>query len=186
MATYQQAAPAPARTDVAAWALVAVIVAIICAGAGWAIARNDVPGRDDLARTSDLAARDGLMRGQATGYAQGAKLGRREAALQSRSAMLAAKAEAQREGYANGYANGRSKAGDPDAYLNTGLGMGAGFAGSSAEDEALLATGVYGGDVPGFSDSAYDSLGYGSDTSTPYLGAASAGATSVGDTGLGY
>lgn len=184
MATYPQTAPAPARTDVAAWALVAMIVALICAGAGWAIARNDVPGRDDLARTSDLAARDGLLRGQASGFTQGASLGRREAALQARSTMLAARQQAQREGYDAGYSSGRSKAGDPNAYLSSTLGAGGTYPSMGYED--VLANGLFGSDAPGFSDSAYDSLGFGAGSSTPYLGAASIGGTSSGDTNLGY
>ena len=78
MSTYQMTAPAQSRPggmDVASWALVAVVVAIICAGAGWAIAREAGPTQDDLALSADLAGREGRIRGESSGYADGAKLG---------------------------------------------------------------------------------------------------------------
>jgi hypothetical protein len=181
MTTYQYAAPAPAKTggtDVAAWALVALVVALICAGAGWAIARNDVMGMDDLSRATDLAARDGLARGESAGYGEGARLGRREASMRAKAQIGSERRSAAREGYESGYQEGRAKAGDPDAFL--GMGGLAGGAYPAAGYEDVLASGLFGGDEPGFSTSAYDSLGYGAGGSSPYLGGSTA-ATSLGD-----
>lgn len=187
MTTYQYAAPAPARsggTDVAAWALIALVVALICAGAGWAIARNDTMGIDDLARSSDLAARDGFMRGEGTGYTEGAKLGRKEASVRAKAQIAAERRQASTEGYDQGFMAGRAKAGDPDAYLHGGTGL-AGGAYPSAGYEDVLAAGLFGGDAPGYSTSAYD--GYGAGAVSPYTG--SGIATSIGDDsqgGYGY
>lgn len=176
MTTYQYAAPAPARsggTDVAAWALIAIVVALICAGAGWVIARQDTPSVDEVAQHSELAARDGAMRGEAAGYSQGARLGRREAAAQTKARILAERRQAAREGYDAGYAQGRMKAGDPDAFLHSTGGASGAYPAAGYED--VLAAGLLGSDAPGFSDSAYDSLGYGAGASTPYLGGTSTG-----------
>lgn len=183
MTTYQYAAPAPTSarsggTDVAAWALVALVVALVCAGAGWAVARQDTPGMDDVARASDLATRTGLMRGESAGYSEGARLGRREASMRARATILAERRQAAREGYDAGYMQGRSKAGDPDAYIG-GSSL-AGGAYPSAGYEEVLAAGLFGGDAPGYSSSAYDSLGYGAGATSPYLGAERA-TTSLGD-----
>ncbi|MCW2920296.1 MAG: hypothetical protein JWL76_170 [Thermoleophilia bacterium] len=187
MTTYQYAAPAPARsggTDVAAWALVALVVATICAAAGWAIARQDTPGRDDVARNAELAAQDGFVRGETSGYGEGARLGRRQVAVRTRTEMAAERRQAAREGYDTGFMEGRSKAGDPNAFMNSTAGAGV-YPAAGYED--ILSADLLGGDVPGFSDSGYDSLGFGAGTSTPYLGTTSR-STSVGDdyAGLGY
>lgn len=187
MATYQPyAQQTPRRSaDLAAWALVAIVVAILCAAAGWAIARQTVLGDDDVARVSELAARNGVVNGERSGYADGAKLGRKEAALRARTQIDAARREAARTGYDAGFAAGRARAGDPDAYTYSTAGAGA-TAGSAFDDAA--AADLLASDVPGFSDSAFDSLGYGSGATQPYLGAASRG-TGLGDdyTGaLGY
>lgn len=179
MSTHQYAAPATARSgdvDVAAWALIAVIVAMICGVAGWAIASNDVFSDDDVARRSTLAAQDGLMRGQAVGFAQGAKQGRREAALTTRTRIAAERQQAAREGYEAGYQTGRARAGDPDAFLGSTTGTGAY---PSAGYEDVLAAGLFGADAPGFSSSAYDGSGFGAGATAPYFGAGRA--TSLGD-----
>lgn len=180
MTTYTHTAPATKSggTDVAAWALIALVVALICAGAGWAIARNDTMGTDDLARATDLAARDGLARGEASGYSEGARLGRREASFRAKAQITAERRQAAREGYEAGWMEGRVKAGDPDAFLGTGSLAGGAYPAAGYED--VLAAGLFGGDEPGFSTSAYDSLGYGAGASSPYLGSSS-GATSLGD-----
>jgi hypothetical protein len=181
MSTHQYAAPASARssdTDVAAWALVAVIVALICALAGWAIASNDVLGQDEVARSATLAARDGLMRGQSVGFTQGSNQGRRETTLTTRTRINAERQQAAREGYEAGYQTGRAKAGDPDAFLGSTTSTGA-FPSAGYED--VLAAGLFGADAPGFSSSAYDAQGFGSGATMPYLGAGSTLATSPGD-----
>lgn len=186
MTTYQHAAPAPARsggTDVAAWALVALIVAAICAGAGWAIARQDAPSMDDVARNAELASRDGYMRGERSGYGEGASLGRRQVAVRTRTQIAAERTAAAREGYDAGFAEGRIKAGDPNAFSYSTAGGAGAYPAAGYED--ILAADLFGGDVPGFSDSAYDSLGFGTGTSTPYLGTTSR-ETSLGDDYAGY
>lgn len=185
MTTYQYAAPAPTRsggTDVAAWVLVALVVAAICAGAGWAIARQDAPGTSDIARNAELAARDGFARGESSGYGEGARLGRKQVAVRTRTQMAAERRQASREGYDAGFMEGRAKAGDPNAYVSSGAGAGV-YPAAGYED--ILAADLLGGDVAGFSDSAYDSLGFGTGTATPYLGSTSRG-TSLGDDYAGY
>jgi hypothetical protein len=184
MTTYQHAAPAPARsggTDVAAWAIVALVVAVICAGAGWAIARQDNPGEGDLQHSAQLASRDGFVRGEREGYGEGARLGRRQVALRTRTQMAAERRQAAREGYDTGFAEGRAKAGDPDAFMYSSAGAGAY---PSAGYEDILAADLFGGDAPGYSDSAYDSLGYGTGVTSPYLGTSAALGTSLGDDSL--
>lgn len=163
------AAHGPARsggTDLAAWALVALVVAAVCAAAGWAIGSQGVLGEDDMTRGSALAAQEGLLRGEAVGYRQGATQGRREAALRTRTRIGAERRQAAREGYSAGYAQGRARAGDPDAYASSMAGTGA-YPAAGYED--ILASGLFGADAPGYSDSAYDSYGYGTGTTTPYL-----------------
>ena len=184
MATYQQTAPAPTRstggTDVAAWALVALIVVLVCATAGWAIARQTTPGAEDLAQSANLAAGVGLSRGESIGYGEGARLGRREAALKARTAIQTERRTAAREGYAAGFAQGRMKAGDPDAYLSAGASSASG-AYPAAGYEDVLASSLMGSDASGYASSAYDSLGYGDGATTPYLGSSTAASTSPGD-----
>lgn len=173
---YQQSAPATrGGTDLAAWALIALVVALVCGGAGWALARS-ASGDMDLERATELAARDGLMRGEASGMAQGARQGRRDAALRARSAVASERRQAAREGYEAGYAEGRSRAGDPDAFVGAGPSSGA-YPPAGYED--VLASGMLGADEPGYSDSAYGSFGYGTGSSSPYLGSAT-GATPGG------
>jgi hypothetical protein len=173
--------PTSARSgdlDVAAWALVAVIVAVICGIAGWAIASNDVLGSDEVARNASLASQDGLMRGQSVGFTQGAGQGRREATLTTKTRMAAERQQAAREGYEAGYQSGRAKAGDPDAFMGSTTGTGTY---PSAGYEDVLAAGLFGADAAGFSDSAYDSQGFGAGSTTPYLGSSAAATTSPGD-----
>lgn len=179
MSTYH-AAPAPARsggTDLAAWALVAIVVAAVCAVAGWAVASQGVVGEDDLTRSTALAAQEGLLRGEAVGYRQGSGQGRREATLRTRTRMDAERRQAAREGYEAGYAEGRAKAGDPFAHAGSTVGTGAY---PSAGYEDILAAGLFGADAPGYSDSAYDSYGYGTGVTTPYLDSSSTPSSSLG------
>ena len=180
MSAYQMTAPAPRsdNTDAAAWALVAVVVALVCAGAGWAIARQDAPSQADVATEVELAGRESAQRGQRFGYQDGARLGRREAQLTGRTQVLAARRQGTTEGYAEGYREGRSQAGDPDAFMTGGLGGAASNPLPGYED--VLRSGLFGGgDEPGYSSSAYDAYGYGSTATTPYVG--SAASTSAGD-----
>lgn len=166
-------------TDVAAWALVALVVAAVCATAGWAIASRDVLDRDDLARNTALAAQDGLLRGEAEGYRQGARQGRREATLRTRTQMNAERRQAARDGYQAGYDEGRAKAGDPFAFAGSTAGLSTG-AFPSAGYEDILAAGLFGADAPGYSDSAYEAYGFGAGASTPYLGDSTLPQSSLG------
>lgn len=178
MSTYH-AAPASARPggiDLAAWALVALIVAAVCAAAGWAIGSQGVLGHEDVTRGTALAAQEGLLRGEAVGYRQGATQGRREATLRTRTRIDAERRQAAREGYDAGYVQGRARAGDPDAYAGSTTGTGA-YPAAGYED--ILAADLFGGDAPGYSDSAYDSYGYGTGVTTPYLDASSSPSSSL-------
>ncbi|MCW2956623.1 MAG: hypothetical protein JWO69_1492 [Thermoleophilia bacterium] len=180
-ATYAQ--PAPAKqggTDVAAWALVAVIVALVCAVAGWAIARQDAPGRDDLQRNSWLAAQNGQAQGEQEGYRVGARAGRTEAALRAKQQSATARRTASTEGYQAGYQEGRSRAvaranGDP--YFSSGNGSASTLPGY----EEILAR--LGTDAPGYSDSAYASSGFGSSGTAPFAGSTGFGASTYSDQG---
>jgi hypothetical protein len=181
MSTYQTAAPAKQGPDLAAWALVALVVAVVCGIAGWAIASSDVLSRDDLARNASLASQDGLVRGQAVGYRQGAAQGRRVATLRTTAQIQSARAQAQREGFEAGYQDGRAKAGDPNAYLASSAGAPAAGTYPAAGYEDILAAGLFGEDAPGYSDSAYGAYGFGAGATTPYLGATTPLYTSLGD-----
>ena len=101
--------------------------------------------------------------------------------MRAKAQVNSARRQASREGYAAGYSDGRAKAGDPDAYLTSGYGASGAGAYPAAGYEDVLAAGLFGSDVPGFSDSAFDSFGYGSGVTTPYVGAPSSLATSYGD-----
>lgn len=183
MASFQQTQFAPTRSggiDTAAWALIALIVALACGAAGWAIASQAGTSMDDVAQNSELAARDGLMRGEAAGISEGSRLGRREAAARTRARMLSERRAAAREGYDAGYMSGRQKAGDPDAYLAGTAGASAGGAYPAAGYEDILAADLFGSDVPGYSDSAYDSVGFGAGAGQPYLGAGNGTGDSYG------
>lgn len=169
------------KQDLTVWALVALIVVMVCALAGWMIASSGVMDRDDLARSASYASQDGQARGHVVGYRQGAAQGRRIATMRSRAQINSARRQAAREGYSQGYQEGRSRAGDPDAFL-TGSSF-AGVAGTypSLGYEDILAAGLFGDDAPGFADSAYDAYGFGAGTSTPYLGTPAPLTTSYGD-----
>jgi type II secretory pathway pseudopilin PulG len=187
--TYPQQAPQQkAGTDVAAWALVALVVAVICAAAGWAIARNGSPSRTDVARTSELAAREAAARGATVGYRSGAAAGRRETLLRTQLLKQQAASAATAEGYSTGFTDGRSRA-QARAYGLDGLGLGGVPASSypSVDSTDLLASGAFGGgDLLGADSSAYSSLGYGSGVSAPYVSSSGVlGATSAGDS-YGY
>jgi len=184
--TYSQPQQAPAQQsgpDVAAWALVALVVALICAAAGWAIARNDAPSRNDVARSAELAAREASVAGESIGYRNGAATGRAENALRTKLAVAQAKQQGSADGYGAGYVEGRSRAQSRQFGLGGyGLGSSLGTSGAypSAGYEDILASGAF-SDVPGYSSSTYDAAGYGA-TSTPYpaTGLSSLG-TSYGD-----
>lgn len=176
------AAPAPrSKPDPASWALIALIVVIVCAFAGWMIASSSVLGRSDLAQNATLASQDGLARGHAVGYRQGARHGRRVTSLRTQAQVASVRRQASREGYAAGYQDGRSKAGDPYAFLTGGAADASAGAYPSAGYEEILAAGLFGEDAPGYSDSAYDAYGFGAGVTTPYLGATTPLATSLGD-----
>lgn len=190
--TYSQPQQAPPQqsggTDVAAWALVALVVALICAAAGWAIARNDNPSRGEVARTSELASREAATRGATLGYRNGAASGRADNALRTKLYAAQARAAAQRDGYAAGFGEGRTRAQSRqngfDSYGLSGLGSSGAYPSSDYSD--VLASGAF-GDVPGYADSAYSSTGYGTTGATPYGGASSTYGTSSGDDyGFGY
>ncbi|MCW2961525.1 MAG: hypothetical protein JWM25_1612 [Thermoleophilia bacterium] len=183
MATYAQSAPSnrSGGTDVAAWALIALVVAMICAAAGWAIARQDNPGRDDLQRNAMLASQEGSLQGQADGYKVGAVAGRKEAALRNKQQADSARAAATRDGYDAGVLEGRNRAmaranGEP--YFSSGAAAG----GTLPGYEDILAR--LGGDVPGYSDSAYSSSGFGTTATTPYAANGSFGASMYDDYGF--
>lgn len=174
MYAYQQPAPAAvgSRTgglDVTAWALVALVVAVVCGAAGWAIASQDVLGRDDLANETQLAAREGAARGMTDGYSQGAKSGRAEAGLRARLDLQQTKRSAAQEGYQAGFGDGRSRAaaraGDPDAMF--GMSSTTSGAYPSMDYSDVLASGLF-GDEPGYSTSAFGEFGYGTGSSVPY------------------
>lgn len=171
MYAYQQPAATAQRSgglDVTAWALVALVVALVCAAAGWAIASQDVLSRDDLASEAQLAAREGAARGMTDGYSQGAKGGRSEAALRARLDLQQTKRSAAQEGYQAGLNDGRARAaaraGDPDAMFGLTTASGAY---PSMDYSDVLASGLF-GDEPGFSTSAYGEFGYGTGSSVPY------------------
>ncbi|MCW2949087.1 MAG: hypothetical protein JWN41_100 [Thermoleophilia bacterium] len=189
--TYAQQTPQQqsGSTDVAAWALVAVVVAAVCAGAGWAIARNASPSHTDVAQTADLAAREAAARGATAGYRSGAASGRAETALRTKLLKQQAADAAQYQGYANGFTDGRSRA-RARSYGIDGYAGGPVSTYSSLDATDMLASGGLGSDVSGYSDSAFSAYGAGASVSStsPYSAVPSMlGGTSSGDSyGSGY
>lgn len=185
MTTYAYSQPQPAQhsggTDLTAWALVALVVALICGGAGWAIARNDTPSSSEVARTSELAAREAATRGETIGYRNGAATGRSENSLRTKLYVAQAQAAAQREGFSAGFGDGRTRAqaraNGFDSYGLSGLGSTGAYPAADYND--VLASGAF-DDVPGYADSTYSGSGYGTSATTPYP------ASGLSDYGTGY
>ena len=163
MYAYPQTAAAPSRSngmDVTAWALVALIVAIICAGVGWFAASQDVLGNGDVQTQAELASREAAAAGVQSGYKAGAAQGRREAGLQAQLKLAQTKRSAAQEGFTNGFSDGRQRAAARSNGINSTFGM------TSYDSYSLdtytdpYATGLF-DDAPGYSSSAYDEFGYG-------------------------
>lgn len=169
MYAYQQAAPAPQNkngVDVAAWALVALIVALLCGAVGWFVASNDVLGRGDMQEQAELAAREGAARGVRAGYSQGAKQGRQQAGLQAQLSIAQGKRTAADEGYSAGYSTGRSRA---EARRNGySTGMMSSYDAYPAQDYSDVLSSSLLNDEPGYSTSAFDEFGYGTSAGSAY------------------
>lgn len=99
-----------AGSDAATWLLIAIVVAMIAAGAGWLVARQSSPSWNDLEAYSALAQRDGMLAGQQRGYASGARIGRREASLERRLQTLRERPAAYTRGWRAGVDQGRTMA----------------------------------------------------------------------------
>lgn len=193
MSTFQQTGPRAHRapTDLTAWAVVALVVAVACAVLGWAIARQSTPSRDDLDRSAQMAARAGAINGERTGYSTGAAAGRRDAGLRTKLQVAQARQAASREGYDAGFGAGRARAaaraGDPDAgFYGPTTPTDAAYPSAGYED--LLASG-WGGtpiaDEPGYSTSAYAGYGYGSGALLPSQSGVYSAGIAGDETGFG-
>jgi hypothetical protein len=174
MYAYPQTAPAvqqPGRSnngiDVASWALVALIVAILCAVVGWFIASHGVLGRGDVQTQAQLAAREGAARGVQDGYGQGAAQGRRQAALRAQLNLAQTKRSAAQDGYSAGFNAGRERAAARAGESMFGAGMSTYGAYPPQDSTDLMASGLF-DDEPGFASSAYDEFGYGTSTGSAY------------------
>jgi len=188
MPMYQQTAPSQSRSgaDTSVWALIAVIVVLVCGVAGWAIARQDVPGTNEVNRTAALAVRNGELAGTREGIAQGARVGRQEANLRTKQQVAAARAQATREGYAAGITDGRARAqarANGDTYFPSGAGAAGTGAYPTQGYEDVLASDLL-NDEPGYASSAYP--GYGTTASTSPYTDQQAFSTSIGDDPLGF
>jgi hypothetical protein len=168
MATYQQQSMTPAKggTDIAAWGIIAIIVAVICAAAGWAFARQQAPSRNDLVRAEILSSRSGAVNGERSGYNDGFANGRSIAKAKAAAQVQLAKRSAQAEGWTAGYAAGQARA---EARANGGDALMLGSMGAMTSPYTsadILSSGLF-DDAPGYSDSAYSTYGYGSTALTP-------------------
>lgn len=156
------AATGPAHTsaaDPAAWIAIALIAVVVAGAAGWAFGR--LGGRDagDMERTTAAAGRFGQLRGEAVGFRDGARLGRRESVVASKAQTARSSRERYAEGYGVGVTDGRQRAAIKAGELDGGIAApstgGGTYPVEGYED-------VLGDDAPGFSDSGWN---LGSDTS---------------------
>lgn len=186
MYAYQQYAPTQqtrrSGIDAASWALIALVVALICAGAGWAIASKRVMSQGELQDQSILASREGAARGMQDGYRDGAKVGRREEGLRARLDLQRSKRGAVQDGFNTGFNDGRARtearSSGFDALAMSSLGSYPSMGYSDA-----LSSGLF-DDEPGYSTSSYSSYGYGANVGSTY--ATSGSSYASGSLGLGY
>ncbi len=107
---YTQTAAAQRSTDPAVWVLIAVIVAMVAGGLGWAVASQSRTSWSDVEQASALARERGQLRGQDRGFAEGTRAGRREAKLAARASSTRVEQTAYADGWRAGVADGRAQA----------------------------------------------------------------------------
>lgn len=127
------------------WLVIALVAALLAAGAGWALARTGSPSWDELARSEAVVREQAAQRGYQRGVRQGARQGGREAGLRSRYEVLAAR----RGAYDSGYSAGRDRAQLESDLGSAGAGLGAGLSLDGGYPESvddLLASSSLGAD----------------------------------------
>jgi hypothetical protein len=155
------------------WALVALIVVLLAAGAGWAIASSTETTWGDLDSTARLAEREGAVEGRQGGFARGAKLGRKEARMNGKMQVLQNRQQAFSKGWADGFRQGRERAlarRNSDSMFTFGM---AGYPDAGYEDVSLSADSLL-GDVstPSMASTSLDST-YGTSGLADYYGGSS-------------
>jgi hypothetical protein len=131
MAAYSHSvAPAPrAGTDVATWALVALVVALIAGAGGWAIGHVATPTRSEAQIASQTAYQTAHQRGLELGRKTGARYGRKEAKLK-RQQMVAKQGQvAYTKGYQSGVKAGKHQRNITNPYSNTVSSLDTGYGG---------------------------------------------------------
>lgn len=106
--------------------LVAVVLAIIGAAAGFAIAKAQAPSWNELRRFEALAGREGEVRGRDAGWNQGRKQGRTEMEFLAQYEKLRTQATAFSQGYRQGRSIGQTMGRDANRY-RYGYGRGYGY-----------------------------------------------------------
>jgi hypothetical protein len=108
-------------------ALVAILVAVIAAAAGFAIAKGTGITKDEFVRYQALAGREGEVRGRDAGWNQGRKQGRTEMEFLAQYEKLRTQATAFSQGYRQGRSTGQQMGADRYRYrYNRGYGYGTG------------------------------------------------------------
>lgn len=147
------AQPQRSSTDTTTWALVAVVVAVIFAAGGWAIARIGQPSQNDLEFVQGVAYQHARARGRENGYRKGVRQGRRESSLQTKLQMQHAGTKAYDKGYQRGMQTDPSAR---DGYGSYGADANP-YAGDATRYSSPLS---YGDPAPLASDTPVYSTGY--------------------------
>jgi hypothetical protein len=110
--------------------LVAIVLAIVGAIAGFGIAKAQAPSWGELRRFEALAGREGEIRGRDAGWNQGRKQGRTEMEFLAQYEKLRTQATAFSQGYRQGRNIGQQMGRDATRYrygYNRGYGYGRGY-----------------------------------------------------------
>lgn len=160
--------------DPAVWGLVALIVALVAGGLGWAVAHSQHASWSDATQASALARQEGQLRGQERGYSEGAAVGRKEARLQAQLSAARSERTSYMDGYRAGVEQGRVTA---RAQRGSGLdimGMPASSSLNESVDELIASTDLALGASDGqLSRPAGYGAGYGAGTGVPGYDASS-------------
>ncbi|MCW2923884.1 MAG: hypothetical protein JWM98_1288 [Thermoleophilia bacterium] len=135
----------------AGFALIAILLAVAAAVAGFAAARGSAPSWGELRRYEALSSREGEVRGRDAGWNQGRKQGQTEMKFLAQYEKLRTQATAFGQGYTQGRTIGQSMGADRYRYRNTGYGYGSGY-GSGYRGRGYSSYGRgygYGGSVGG-------------------------------------
>jgi hypothetical protein len=108
-------------------ALLAIVLAVVGAAAGFAIGKANGPSWNELRRFEALAGREGEIRGRDAGWNQGRKQGRTEMEFLAQYEKLRTQATAFSQGYTQGRSIGQQMGRDQFQYRYNRGGYGYGY-----------------------------------------------------------